>query len=231
LTDLSTPQYRDIVLRAIIFDLDGTLLDTLADIAGGINTALRERGMATHPVESYRRMVGSGLQVLVERATGSDDSELVSGIASRVREIFASDPIGRTRPYPGIIELLTDLADTGVPTAVLSNKPHALTVQIIDGVLGDHRFASVLGQRDTVLPKPDPSSALESARAMGVDPSSVLFLGDSDVDMITATRAGMYAVGVAWGFRSVPELVDAGARAIVSHPDEVRRLIGVPMEV
>jgi phosphoglycolate phosphatase len=234
LTHLRTPQYRVTVLQAVLFDLDGTLLDTLADIARTMNIVFSEHGLPEHPVESYRNMVGSGLIVLIRRALGLVDterSELESVMAARVRELFREDPIGSTLPYPGIESLLDGLSGRGIPMAVLSNKPHELTTRIIDGLLGSDRFVSVIGLRDESPAKPDPTSALESAGRLGVEPGKVVFLGDSDIDMKTAVNAGMYPVGVSWGFRPVDELMRAGARQIVTRPEQVGELLGVAMEV
>ena len=231
MTDLRTPQYRVTVLRAVLFDLDGTLLDTLADIARTTNTALAEHGCPLHPAEAYKRMVGCGMRTLIRRATGRDETSFVDAIANRVQELYSADPVGETRPYAGIVELLDQLKTDHIPMAVLSNKPHRLTVAVIEGTLKADRFVSVVGHSDRIGRKPDPAGALEAARALGTDPSEVLFLGDTDVDMQTALRAGMYPVGVAWGFRPVGELLEAGARAVVDHPGEVRKLLGSVVEV
>ena len=199
-----------------------------------MNTVFGEYGLPLHPTPAYRMMVGSGLVVLIRRALGLGDDEpsaREAAMAARVRELFRADPIGDTAPYPGIEDLLARLDGRDVPMAVLSNKPDELTTRIVDGLLGRFRFASVMGLRDGAAPKPDPASALESARLLGVTPAEVLLLGDSDIDMRTAVNAGMFPVGVTWGFRKVDDLVKAGAMRIVEHPREVYDLIDSAVEV
>jgi phosphoglycolate phosphatase len=217
-------------LRAVIFDLDGTLLDTLSDIAYAMNTALSERGMPTHRVAAYRLMVGSGIRVLAQRATGFSDTKQIDAIAARAKEIYGAHPVVHTAPYPGIAEMLDELERLGIPMAVLSNKPDHLTVEVVSQVLGTDRFAAVRGAREEAPIKPEPSGALDVAATIDVDPTEMLYLGDTDVDMITATRAGMYAVGATWGFRDADSLLAAGARRLIDEPGELPGIFEAGLE-
>ena len=213
--------------KAVIFDLDGTLLDTLADIAYSVNTALAARGLPVHPVDAYRHFVGDGWKMLITRALPEQErtGALIAQCGAQAMEIYRQNWNCRTRPYDGILEMLEELRLKGAPLAILSNKPHAETVRCIDTYFSAVPFAEVLGQRDGFPAKPDPTSALEIARKMNLTPESVLFVGDSAVDMKTANAAGMPAVGAAWGFRGPQELLDAGCRSIVNHPREILSLL------
>lgn len=210
-------------IRAVIFDLDGTLLDSLADIAESMNIVMRERGFGEHSLDSYRAFVGDGVAVLVERALppGRREREEVASCVERMREVYGQRCSDLTRPYDGIAELLDALVGRGLPLAVLSNKPHDLTVRLVSDLLATWPFACVFGERAGVPRKPDPTSALEVAARLGVAPRECLYVGDTPTDMATATAAGMPSVGACWGFRDAEELRNAGAGALASTPEEV----------
>ena len=215
-------------LRAVLFDLDGTLLDTLEDIGRSANDSLREGGFPPHPIDSYRNFIGDGVAVLFQRAlppASADDPGIVAKCVAAFARIYDAGWDVASRPYPGIAGLLDALRDRAIPMGVLSNKPDVFTRKCVGRFLSAWPLAPVFGQREGVPRKPDPAGANEAAAAMGVAPAEVLYLGDSSVDMLTATRAGMFAVGAAWGFRSVEELEAHGARAIVRHPSEVLALL------
>ena len=212
--------------RAVLFDLDGTLLDTLADIAHAANTVLEQLGLPTHPVDAYRLFIGEGVAVLFRRALGFDDEAAVDRCVAAFRDEYGRSWNVRTRPYDGIPELLDALADRGVGLTLLSNKPDAFTRLCAEHYLARWPFRAVLGARDGVPKKPDPASALEIAAQLGLEPGQFAYLGDSAVDMLTARRAGMYPVGASWGFRPVTELHEGGARAVVDHPRELLDLLG-----
>jgi phosphoglycolate phosphatase len=215
---------------AVVFDLDGTLLDTIADIARAMNTVLERHGIRAQPHEAYRIMVGSGFRSLVERATARAGAvageELVAAMTAELREEYARNPVVETAPYAGVPQLLDTLAANDVPCAVLSNKADDLVQVIVHELLGRWEFRAVLGLRDGSPAKPDPATALEVAAALGAPPGEIIYLGDSDVDMETATRAGMVAVGAGWGFRGEEELREAGASAVLSEPLELLDMIG-----
>jgi phosphoglycolate phosphatase len=215
------------VHQAIIFDLDGTLLDTLADIGDSVNQMLAEYGFPGHTAEDYRRFIGNGIEKLVIRAlplSGRSDA-MVAACVRRAREIYWENWNRKTRPYAGITDLLDQLMTRGIPLAVLSNKPHDFTVRYVNAYFDRWNFRVVMGHSDQFPVKPDPASALEIARRMGLAPSSFLFVGDSVVDMQTAAAAGMCGVGVAWGFKGPEELADNGCRTLLNRPSEMLRLL------
>ncbi len=216
-------------VEAVVFDLDGTLLDTLEDLAESLNAALEEAGYPPHPVSAYRYFVGDGARRLVERAFPADrlpgEAEADHVYQNYLRH-YGERWDRKSKPYPGIPELLDQLRDLGIPLAVCSNKPDAFTRLCVERLLPPQRFAAVIGQREGVPRKPDPAAALQAARLMGVNPAACLFLGDSGVDMETASRAGMTPVGVLWGFRAAEELIGAGARSLLATPAELETLLG-----
>jgi phosphoglycolate phosphatase len=212
--------------KAALFDLDGTLVDSLEDIAAAMNRVLSEQGYAVHPIDDYRMLVGSGLARLVERALPVGASDAVrQQCAGEFRDIYREAWHVKTRIYEGIPALLQSLSERGLPMAVLSNKPHPFTVACVEHYLAGLNFAVVLGQRDGVPHKPDPTGAWEIAKQLAVSPSSCLLLGDTSVDMHTACNAGMFPVGACWGFRDRDELREAGAAELVERPEEVLAIL------
>ncbi len=213
-------------IQAVIFDLDGTLLNTLADISDSVNQMLSEHGFSTHTTDDYRRFIGNGIQMLVTRAlpVAGRSEELIHACVHRAREIYWENWNRKTRPYNGVMDLLNILETKNVPKAILSNKPHDFTVRYVDAYFPDITFLAVMGQNDRFPVKPDPASALDIAQQMGIVPSSFLFVGDSAIDVKTALSAGMYAVGVAWGFKGHEELAKAGCNTLVDHPSEILKL-------
>ncbi|HNU90808.1 MAG TPA: HAD family hydrolase [Spirochaetota bacterium] len=211
---------------ALVFDLDGTLLDTLRDIADSVNAALEAEGLAGHPAANYRLMVGNGMDVLVERAVGGrlGDNESLVRCMERARIEYARRYNNATRPYDGIPQLLGALSARGLRLAVLSNKPDEYTVRIIREYL-DGYFEIVRGLRPDFPRKPDPAQALDILASMGVAPSRCLMVGDSGGDMKTALGAGMVPVGVLWGFRDREELKASGAHALLERPDDLLSLL------
>ncbi len=212
---------------AVIFDLDGTLLDTLEDIADAMNQALADGGFPTHPLESYRTFVGDGVRMLATRTLpqASRDDDTITRFTAKMRDAYASNWNNKTLPYPGVEELLDELVDRGVKLAILSNKPDDFTKMCVEKLLPDWEFAVVMGHHDGIALKPDPGGALEVARQLGVVPEKILYIGDSGMDMKTAVLAGMTAVGVLWGFRSREELEENGAAVVVGHPRKILRFI------
>lgn len=216
--------------QAVLFDLDGTLLDTVKDLGTATNAVLARFGYPTHPVEAYRAFVGNGVATLARRALppGEEARLGAEGLRRLMEAVLAAYPEhakGSAVPYDGIAELLAFLRSRGIARGVLSNKPHAATVAAISHFFPDGGFAPVLGAVPDKPLKPDPSRALEMAAAWNVPPGSVLYLGDTDVDMLTATAAGMYPVGAGWGFRGEEELRAAGAAVICATPREVIPLL------
>lgn len=218
------------LMRCVLFDLDGTLLDTLRDLGESVNLVLRQRGFPEHPIDAYRFLVGDGATMLVTRALPASrrDEATVAACLKDYRVAYAKHWNVHTRPYDGVPELLDALAARGLALAILSNKPHAMTRRCVEGYLARWRFAAVLGQRDDVARKPDPAGALEAARLADVDPAHVLYVGDTATDMETANAAGMFAVGVTWGFRPEDELRTHGAHLIVHHPRDILAALEPP---
>lgn len=211
----------------IIFDLDGTLLDTLEDLANCMNAVLGRHGLAGHEQEKYKYFVGNGMEMLVRRAlTPAHDEENLARIC--LQELHAE--YGRrwnetTKPYTGITALLEALESRGIGMSVLSNKADSFTRLMIDHYFQAKRFQIIYGAREGIPKKPHPGAAQEIARLSGIAPEKYLYLGDTGVDMQTATAAGMYAIGVTWGFREEAELLETGAKTIVHHPLEVLALL------
>lgn len=214
-------------IRAVFFDLDGTLLNTLEDLADSANAALEANGLPVHPLEAYRYFVGSGAVTLITRAIPPDKrtDAMVNACYKRFREEYSRRWDAKTRPYEGIPELLDELQRRGIRMAVLSNKPQAATEECVARFFPRWPFDPVHGHREGVPVKPDPAGALGMARHLGLNPDEVFYLGDSDVDMLTAVRAGFFPAGALWGFRTEEELVKAGACAVLSHPADLLPLL------
>ncbi|MBI84986.1 MAG: HAD family hydrolase [Planctomycetaceae bacterium] len=211
----------------IIFDLDGTLLDTLADIAGAANQVLEQVGAPAAPVDHYRYYVGDGVINLFSRALPEElrTEDNVQSCVNSFGKAYSQHWNIHTKPYKGIPELLASLLSARLRTAVLSNKPHEFTKQCIAGFLPEHPFHLVLGQSDLIPPKPDPTGLLNVVQTLKVSPENCLYVGDTATDMQTAVAVGMFAVGVTWGFRPRQELVESGAQALIDCPDELLELI------
>ncbi len=213
---------------AVLFDLDGTLLDTLEDLADSTNAALAAEGLPTQPLDSYRYFVGDGVENLIRRSapeSASADEALLSRLAKRMRDEYARRWSLKTRPYDGVAEMLEALSARRIPAAVLSNKPHDFTSEMVRHYFGASRFVVTLGARPGVPRKPDPTAALEVAATVGRPAAQFLYLGDTNTDMQTARAAGMYPVGALWGFRPESELREAGAARLVAHPRELLGLL------
>ena len=208
-------------LRAALFDLDGTLLDSLHDLGAAMNHALATHGLPVHPLASHRRFVGEGVRVLVARAVPQGRDDLHEVVLATYKAFYAEHMLDHTQPYPGMRDVLARLQGEGVKLAVLSNKPDAATRRLVEALLPDVRFGAVYGERSGVPRKPDPTAALGIAAELGVTPGDCAFIGDTAVDMDTARAAGMYSVGVTWGFRGVEELQAHGARALAHSSDEL----------
>jgi phosphoglycolate phosphatase len=209
--------------QAALFDLDGTLLDTLDDIADSMNAVLETRGYPPHTLDAYRVFIGEGIETLVFRAfpaEARDPSRIADGV-SELRREYENRWDHLTRPYPGVLELLETLGRRNVPAAILSNKPHDFTLKSAKRFFPGYPFVAVRGIAKGTPAKPDPAAALEIARTLRCDPAHILYLGDTKTDMETALRAGMYPVGALWGFRDAGELESFGAKRLAASPLEV----------
>lgn len=213
--------------QLVIFDLDGTLLNTIDDLAASTNYALRQHGFPEHELPAYRHFVGNGITKLIERAL--PESERLEATILQLREEFVDyyqqHKTILTRPYPGIPELLAQLAEQGIRLAVASNKYHQGAIELIRHYFGPDLFKIVLGQREHVPAKPDPAIVFEILQQTGTAPANALYIGDSGVDMQTARRSGITSVGVSWGFRPRQELTENGACHIADRPEEILRYL------
>lgn len=215
------------MIKLAIFDLDGTLLNTIADLAQSTNFALDKLGYATHSVDKYNMMVGNGIDKLFERALPEGEKNIEN--ISKMREIFvgyyAEHLTDKSVPYEGIIELLKELEKLGVKLAIATNKYQAGTDILAKYFFKEIPFLKILGQREGIPTKPDPLIIHEIIEAIPTDKKEVLYIGDSDVDMLTAKNADVIACGVSWGFRSVEELQAHNPQYIVNHPREILDIV------
>ncbi len=213
--------------KGIIFDLDGTLLDTLKDLALSVNAVLAQNGFREHPVDAYRYFVGDGIDVLVQRAFPAESIKKMKAteeMINAVKEEYSRRWADHTRPYPGISELLDSLEEKQVPKAVFSNKPHEFAVLTVNKLLPCWIFEDICGIQPGIPRKPDPFGALLIADRMQIKPKEIVYLGDTNTDMQTAVSGGFYPVGALWGFRSAEELLAGGAGTLAQKPADVADL-------
>jgi len=211
-------------MRAVVFDLDGTLLNTLEDICTVVNSVLVSRGYPGKTLDEVRLAVGRGVDNLVRTVLPSNATDHAE-TAEDIRNSFPKLSTTRTEPYSGILSLLEELAGLSVPMAVLTNKPHPSALRAVERFFPDIPFAAVRGVLPEYPIKPNPKAAEPVLRGLGTEAADELMVGDSDVDMDTAVNAGMIPVGVSWGFRDPSLLVRHGAMHIVNEPSEIMKLI------
>lgn len=206
----------------VIFDMDGTLLDTIDDLANSMNRVLERHGYPMHPVDAYRYFVGEGMEMLVRKALpiGRDDRKTIAECLAAMHKEYGRGWADRSKLYPGIRELLDFLEGQKIPKAILSNKPDGFTKTMTKAFLSEWTFCEVRGESPSTPRKPNPAAALEIASGMGHKPENIVYIGDSSIDMQTASRAGMYSVGALWGFRTADELKSNGARVLVERPED-----------
>ena len=210
--------------KAVIFDLDGTLVDSLADLSDSVNLMLESYGFPTHEVEKYRYFVGNGSKKLMERTLPRDkaaSAEFVEEALAKYKAIYKEHLLEKTRPYNGVRELLEELKSRGIPLGVCTNKHNDAALTIVKILFAPGTFEEVLGDRPGFPKKPNPATPLEIASHLGVKPDEVAYLGDTSVDMETAVHAGFLPVGVLWGFRPEEELVKSGAKILLKAPLEL----------
>ena len=210
----------------VIFDLDGTLVDTLEDIGDAMDRVLAREGAPGHTYGEYRYLIGHGIRNLVTEALPAElrSDERVARCYERMIDDYGVNSLVKTRPYEGVPELVRGLRAGGVPLAIHSNKSDALTHDIVAALLDPEDFVAVHGARPDAPLKPDPAVALAIAARFGLPPARVVYLGDSLVDMRTATAAGMLPVGASWGFRTCEELVESGAAVVIDAPLDLLEL-------
>lgn len=207
--------------KLCIFDLDGTLVDSLADIASAVNACLELLGLPPRPQPDFRYLVGEGVPRLCERALGASHPHLVGRLSELTRAFYRTRIVEQTRPYAGVSELVARLRRAGVALAVLSNKPHELTVRVVDAFWPSGTFAHVQGYVREEHRKPHPFHVCEICAKLGVTPGDTWVVGDTSADVQAARAAGAVAIGVSWGYRPIAELQEAGAARIVDAPEEL----------
>ncbi len=208
--------------EGIIFDLDGTLVNSLDDLADSMNEILRNAGYPVHDVETYKYFIGNGIRNLVKKALPEEcrDEETVSSYHKLMTATYRKNCLVKSQPYPGIIGLLDELKMRKLKLAVLSNKADELTKKIIEALLPGY-FDIVIGMTSEEYRKPNPAGALEISKRWSIRPKHIAYIGDTSTDMQTAKNAGMFAVGVTWGFRTKEELLESGAKMILDKPAEL----------
>ena len=211
-------------MRGVIFDLDGTLSDSIISIAYCANRALEKYGLSPFVTDRYKYFVGDGAATLIHRCVENqeiDRSDLYEQVKAEYDRLFAVDCMYQVKPYPGIVELLQELKKRQIPIAVLSNKPHPNTLKVIHDLFGNDMFTIVQGQIPQIEKKPSPDGVLYIAEKLGIPAEQFLYVGDTNTDMQTGKNAGAFTVGVLWGFRDRKELEDNDADAIIETPMEL----------
>ena len=213
--------------EAVLFDLDGTLLDSIEDLTDSMNIVLDGLGFPGHDAEACKHFVGDGVEIFALRALPENhrDQATVAQCVAEMRAEYRKRWSLKTRPYDGIPELLDDLTLRNLKLAVLSNKPEESTKEMVAELLSKWRFHPVAGARPSVPKKPDPTLAIEISQQLRLPADKFLYLGDTGTDMKTARGAGMFPIGALWGFRTAEELKDSGAEVLVAHPSEVLQFL------
>ena len=212
--------------KAVIFDLDGTLLNTIDDLGDSVNYVLKKHNYPTFSIEEYKYKVGNGMRKLIERSLPKSEQtdEKIEQILAEFMAYYSEHKMDKTAPYDNIEQLLKTLKQKGVKTAVVTNKAHISAKPLMDEVFPD-LFDAVIGQKEGVPTKPDPTSVFAVMKELGVSADECLYLGDSGVDMQTAKNAGIFGIGVLWGFRKADELIENGAKKLIGKPQELLELL------
>jgi len=212
--------------NGVIFDLDGTLVNSLEDLADSMNTVLQNNRFPEHETAAYNYFVGSGIRNLVREALPeSADEQTVDRCFTAMVEIYRNNCMNKTKPYEGIPELLDELVLRKIKFAVFSNKADELTKKMVPVLLPDWDFELITGLRKEAYKKPNPLVALQISEKLGIPPGKMIYVGDSGIDMQTANNAGMYAVGASWGFRTREELISNGAKKLLDHPLDLIKIL------
>ena len=214
------------MIKAVFFDLDGTLVNSLSDLADASNSALEFFGFPTHDIEKYKYFVGNGIPKLIYRIVPEEhrDEVTLAKVSRKFYEHYNVHYADNTYVYPGMKELIAELKKRGIKTAVITNKAHAAAVDVINSLLPD-TFDLIYGQRPEIPTKPDPTLTLMAMDALSVTPKDSLFLGDSRMDILTGVNSGALPVGVLWGYRTAEELTENGAKYLIKTPMELLKII------
>lgn len=213
-------------INGVIFDLDGTLLDTIADLAYSVNSVLKRYGYRTHPVEAYKQFIGDGMAMLIQRAVGETCSDKdITKLVAELKDEYAKNWNRETKQYPGVYDLLQELSHKKIKISVFSNKSHEFTVAMVEYYFSGIAFSAILGLQDSIPRKPDPYGALLITRTMQLEPTQIAMIGDSATDIEMAHACGMYSIGVSWGYRPVALLLQHHPHAIAHTPEDIIRII------
>jgi|APIni6443716594_1056825.scaffolds.fasta_scaffold317053_1 phosphoglycolate phosphatase len=213
--------------KGVIFDLDGTLVNSLEDLADSMNAILQNHSFPAHSLSAYKDFIGNGIRYLVGKSLpeSNRDEATIDRCHKLMVEVYRENAVNKTRPYDGISELLEELVSRNMKMAVFSNKADEFTKYIVHALLPEWNFEAILGLSVDAHKKPNPFVALQISEKFGVSPNEIIYLGDSGVDMQTATNAGMYAVGALWGFRTEAELTSNGARHLIKKPSDLLKIL------
>ena len=212
--------------KLVVFDLDGTLADTIEDLKNSVNDALEKNSLPIHSSEEYKTFVGNGADKMVELASGYEKgTKVFENIKSGFESYYAEHTCDCTKPYDGMAELLETLHELNIKTAVLSNKPTVYVPKVVEKLYPEHKFEFMLGQSEEFPRKPNPSALLFMMNELGIEKCETLYVGDSNVDVITAHNGGVKVCGVSWGFRPVSELKETGADIVVDNAEELLEVI------
>lgn len=214
------------MFKAVIFDLDGTLLNSLIDIMDSVNFVLEEYNLPTHSLDEYKMFIGNGIEVLAKKSLKDNFSKVnFDKFLQRVRTIYSQRQIEKTKPYDGIIDMLVKLNKQGIKITVLSNKPNEFTQLVVSNFFNNIKFDIILGSRENIPIKPNPQAVNEIIDFLKIEKENVVFVGDTSTDILTAKNANIKSIGVSWGFRTVDELKKSGADYIIYKPNQLFSII------
>jgi phosphoglycolate phosphatase len=213
--------------KAVIFDLDGTLINSVEDIADAVNVMLKQNDLPTHNLKTYEQFLGSGIRDLLKKAVAkkSNEKEFMDTCWNEMIAIYTSNCTNKTKSYNGIINLLDTLVSQKIKMAILTNKADHLAKKIVAELFPTYNFEAVIGLTNEEAKKPNPVTAIQISKKFNLNPNEIVFVGDSGIDMQTATNAGMFAVGVTWGYRDKNELIANGAKFILNHPSDLFKIL------
>ena len=215
---------EELKYQAAIFDMDGTLINSLEDLADSVNDAMEHYGYPIHTLQEYRYFVGNGARKLIERSLPKDksnDPDYVSEVLEYYNGCYEKRLTNKTLPYEGIPEMLEKLQSMNIPMGVCTNKQQFAATEIANKLFPKDMFKSVIGDSKGMPRKPDPTKVLKIAEQFKVEPKYIAYFGDTSVDMETAHNAGFLSVGVTWGFRPKSELIESGAEILINYPSEL----------